>query len=159
DHAGDEDFLAAEQSHAAIILSRVRILLICLLFLAGCGAVWNDPYPASERGRNIYYSVFADRPKHLDPAQSYTTDESIFTRVVYDAPLQYHYLKRPYELIPLTAVEVPKPRMVEGGKYSVWEIRIKPGIRFQPHPAFVPENLSLSREKIAGLNTPYQLPL
>jgi len=46
----------------------MRIVLIFLLFLAGCEGVWNDPYPASERGQNILYSVFAERPKHLDPA-------------------------------------------------------------------------------------------
>ncbi|HET7669524.1 MAG TPA: ABC transporter substrate-binding protein, partial [Burkholderiales bacterium] len=137
----------------------MRILLIGLAFLAGCGEVWNDPYPAAERGGNIYYAAFTERPKHLDPVQSYTTDESQFTRQVYEPPLQYHYLKRPYELIPLTAVEVPRPREIEGGKYTVYEIRIKPGIRYQPHPAFVPGNHSLAPSAIASLKTPYALPL
>ena len=137
----------------------MRILLIGLAFLAGCGEVWNDPYPAAERGRNIYYAAFTERPKHLDPVQSYTSDEAVFTRQVYEPPLQYHYLKRPYELIPLTAVEVPKPREIDGGKYTVYEIRIRPGIRYQPHPAFVPENHALSPGKIGSLKTPYALPL
>src|SRR5579885_440307 len=111
----------------AAVPSFVRILLIPLLFLAGCGQVWNDPYPAAERGANIYYASFAERPKHLDPVQSYTEDEAIFTQQVYEPPLQYHYLKRPYELVPLTALEVPKPQVVEGGKFTVYEIRIRPG--------------------------------
>ena len=59
----------------------MRILLIGLAFLAGCGEVWNDPYPAAERGKNIFYAAFTQRPKHLDPVQSYTSDESLFTRV------------------------------------------------------------------------------
>jgi len=137
----------------------VRIILIFLLFLGGCGEVWNDPYPASERGRNILYSSFADRPKHLDPVQSYTEDEARFTQQVYEPPLQYHYLKRPYELIRLTATQVPKPRVIEGGKFTVYEIRIRQGIRYQPHPGFVPENFSLSRGKIDALKSPYELPL
>ncbi len=137
----------------------MRIFLILLLFLAACGEVWNDPYPASERGRNILYSAFVERPKHLDPVQSYTTDESQFIRQVLEPPLQYHYLKRPYELVPLTAVEVPKPREIEGGKFTVYEIRIRPGIRFQPHPGFVAENLSLEKEVLDKLKTPYELPL
>jgi len=137
----------------------VRIVLILLLFLAGCGEVWNDPYPASERGRNILYSAFSERPKHLDPVQSYTTDESQFIRQVLEPPLQYHYLKRPYELVPLTAVEVPKPREIEGGKFTVYEIRIRPGIRFQPHPGFVAANSQLKREVVEKLETPYDLPL
>jgi ABC-type transport system substrate-binding protein len=135
--------------------------LLMLVLLAGCGEVWNDPYPATERGANIYYSVFTERPKHLDPAQSYASDEAVFTRQVYEPPLQYHYLKRPYELIPLTAVEIPKPRVVQkgGATYSVYDIRIKPGIRYQPHPAFVAANLDLPRARVDGLRSPYDLPL
>ena len=139
----------------------MRALLMMLALLAGCGEVWNDPYPAAERGQNILYSVFPEVPKHLDPAQSYASDEALFTRQVYEPPLQYHYLKRPYELIPLTATEIPRPRFVEkgGATYSVYDIHIKPGIRYQPHPAFVAGNLSLDRKNIAGLKSPYDLPL
>jgi len=137
----------------------VRIFLILLLFLPGCGDVWNDPYPAGERGRSILYTAFTERPKHLDPVQSYTTDESQFIRQILEPPLQYHYLKRPYELVPLTAVEVPKPREIDGGRFTVYEIRIRPGIRYQPHPGFVEGNSNLSPEKIERLETPYDLPL
>ena len=135
--------------------------LAATLLLAGCGEVWNDPYPVAERGANILYSVFAERPKHLDPAQSYASDESLFTRQVYEPPLQYHYLKRPYELIPLTATGIPHARIVEKGGtvYSVYDIRIKPGIRYQPHPGFVAANLSLTGGAIKGLKSPYDLPL
>ena len=74
----------------------VRLPIIALLLaLVACGREWNDPYPAAESGRNILYSAFTERPKHLDPAQSYTDDESIFTGQIYEPPLQYHYLKRP----------------------------------------------------------------
>jgi ABC-type transport system substrate-binding protein len=119
----------------------------CLLLLAACGKVWNNPYPAGESGKNILYSSFSERPKHLDPAQAYTADEYDFIWQVYEPPLQYHYLKRPYTLIPATAAAIPKPRYfgstgaelpASAGDiaYSVYEIHIKPGIRYQPHPAF-----------------------
>ncbi|HWA36426.1 MAG TPA: ABC transporter substrate-binding protein [Burkholderiales bacterium] len=138
----------------------MRILLIPLLFLlSACGDAWNDPYPAEERGKNILYSAFVNRPKHLDPVQSYTSDEAAFTRQILEPPLQYHYLKRPYELEPQTAVAIPEPREIEGGKFTVYEIRIRPGIRYQPHPGFVAENLSLDEKRIKGLKTPYELPL
>jgi ABC-type transport system substrate-binding protein len=136
----------------------VRILLIALAFLAGCSDLWNDPYPASERGKNILYTAFVQRPKHLDPVQSYTTDESDFIRQIFEPPLQYHYLKRPYELVPLAAVEVPKARAAaEGG--TIYEIRVRPGIRYQPHPAFISSNLDLAPEALSRLNTPYDLSL
>jgi peptide/nickel transport system substrate-binding protein len=131
--------------------------ILLLAFLSGCGEVWNDPYPASERGKSILYTSFISRPKHLDPVQSYTEDEAQFTQQVYEPALQYHYLKRPYELIPLTALEVPKPRSIEGGKFTVYEVRIKPGIRYQPHPGFVEANQTLSTRKIAALKSPYDL--
>jgi oligopeptide transport system substrate-binding protein len=119
----------------------------CLLLLAACGKVWNNPYPASESGKNLLYSSFSERPKHLDPAQAYTADEYDFIWQVYEPPLQYHYLKRPYTLIPATAAGIPKPRYFSSTgaelpasardiAYSVYEIHIKPGIRYQPHPAF-----------------------
>jgi ABC-type transport system substrate-binding protein len=137
----------------------LRILLILLLFVGGCGDVWNDPYPAGERGKNIFYTSFINRPKHLDPVQSYTSDEADFTMQVYEPPLQYHYLKRPYELVPLTALEVPQPRVIDGGKFTVYEIRIRPGIRYQPHPGFVEANHRLEPGRIGSMKSPYELPL
>src|SRR5574342_871967 len=82
------------------------LLLTC--GLAGCSRVWNDPYPAEDRGRNILYSFFIERPRHFDPAQSYTSDEYDVIQQIYEPPLQYHYLKRPYELIPSAATEMPR---------------------------------------------------
>ncbi len=86
----------------------MRKLLIVMMLIApwalvGCGGAWNDPYPAADGGRNILYTAFTDRPKHLDPVQSYSEDEITFTAQIYEPPLQYHYLKRPYEVIAATA--------------------------------------------------------
>ena len=94
----------------------IHVLLPTLaLVLGGCGEVWNNPYPAQEGGGNILYSAFTERPKHLDPVQSYSEDESEFNSQIYEPPLQYHYLKRPYELVPMTAEAVPRPRYEDRG--------------------------------------------
>ena len=62
--------------------------------LAGCGKQpWNSPYPPDQANRNILYSSFSERPKHLDPAQSYSSNEVVFTGQIYEPPLQYHFLK------------------------------------------------------------------
>ena len=131
-------------------ICRRATTLILSLVLAGCGgSPWNDPYPAADAGKNILYSSFSERPKHLDPVQSYSTNESMFIQQIYEPPLQYHYLKRPYTLIPAAAVEVPVPRYLDAhGRTlpasappkdiasTVYEIKIKRGVRYQPHPAF-----------------------
>src|SRR5574343_1116486 len=127
----------------------IAVLFASVSLLAACGQAWNDPYPAADAGRNILYTAFTDRPKHLDPAQSYAEDEAAFTAQIYEPPLQYHYLKRPYQLVPATVEAVPVPRYLDAkGRElthdapaeriaeSVYELKLKPGIRFQPHPAF-----------------------
>jgi ABC-type transport system substrate-binding protein len=129
---------------------RRSCLLLVLLMLAGCGGTsWNNPYPAADADKNILYAFFTERPKHLDPAQSYAVNEVTFTAQIYETPLQYHYLKRPYTLIPNAAVVVPQPQFYDAHDralpsdapvrdiaYTVYEVKLKHGIRYQPHPAF-----------------------
>lgn len=135
------------------VLRKYLIALYVSLLSACGGNSWNDPYPAADVDSNILYSAFAERPKHLDPVQSYSSNEIMFTAQVYEPPLQYHYLKRPYKLIPLSAIKMPVikffdkngellPDSVDNKKiaYTIYEISIKPGIRYQPHPAFARNN-------------------
>ena len=154
------------------LMSR-RVLIFCLLSVllsAGCGQVWNDPYPARERGRNILYTAFTDRPKHLDPVQSYSEDEATFLYQIYEPLLQYHYLERPYKLIPGSAARMPVLRRFDAAgrelradapaervARSVYDIRIAAGIRYQPHPAFArradgsPRYLDLGASDLDGV--------
>src|SRR5574340_61895 len=131
------------------ILLRMGLLGMGVGLLAGCSDSWNNPYPGADAHANVLYSAFSERPKHLDPARSYSSNEVEFTGQIYEPPLQYHFLERPYTLIPLTAETVPTPHYFDAaGKpladnapsaaiaESVYEIRIRPGIRYQPHPAF-----------------------
>lgn len=155
------------------LFRRFPLLLAALLGLAGCGqGPWNDPYPAADTSGNVIYSAFLERPKHLDPVQSYAEDESVFTGQIYQPPLQYHYLRRPYVLIPDTVQAVPVPSYYdEAGRRlpadapeeriasSVYELRLKPGIRFQPHPAFAlkadgsPRYAGLDPAQLQGVRT------
>jgi oligopeptide transport system substrate-binding protein len=147
----------------------ILLLGLSLGLTAGCSDSLNHPYPGSEAGANVLYSAFSERPKHLDPARSYSSNEVEFTGQIYEPPLQYHFLKRPYELIPLTAEAVPTPRYLDAaGKplpddapaaaiaESVYDIRIRPGIRYQPHPAFAQDAAgryryhALSAAEVAG---------
>jgi oligopeptide transport system substrate-binding protein len=131
-------------------LRRSWLLLAVSLAVLGCGdGPWNRPYPAEEIARVLVFSSFRERPAHLDPARACSSDEYEFLAQIYEPPLQYHYLKRPYQLVPLTAAAVPHPlyhdshgrRLAEDTPAekivdSVYEIEIRPGIYYQPHPAF-----------------------
>ena len=125
--------------------------LMAAWLLAGCSGdaanAPNAPYPAGETARSVLFSAFSERPKHLDPARSYSENEFVFIGNIYEPPLQYHYLKRPYELEPLTLQAMPevafldaRGQPVPAGStsvvYSEYTLRLKSGIRYQPHPAF-----------------------
>ena len=128
---------------------RPYLLIWLSLFCISCDSVWNNPYPRQESNQLVYYDSFSERPKHLDPVSSYSSNEYVFLGQIYEPPLQYHFLKRPYELEPLTAAYLPvaiyldkneqllsedsKPEDIDTVRYT---ISIKPGILFQPHPAF-----------------------
>jgi ABC-type transport system substrate-binding protein len=103
-----------------------------MLLVAGCT---NDPYPAGDRDKKILYSSFSEAPKTLDPAVAYTTAEHVVTGNVFDTLLEYHFLRRPYELIPGLAEAVPKPEMLPDGRQS-YRFRLRPGIRFHDDPCF-----------------------
>ena len=90
------------------IKAGAALLSLCLLGACSKGA-WNNPHPPETGDENVYYSViFAAPPKHLDPALSYASDESLFLSQIYQPPLAYHFLKRPYELIPLALEAMPE---------------------------------------------------
>ena len=118
-----------------------------LALVAGCN---NNPYPAGAERENTMFYAFEERsPRYLDPTASYANNESAYTFQIYEPPYGYHYLKRPYVLIPKSAAQVTKPHYLDKNGQpladdaapeliaeSVYDIPIKPGMRYQPHPAF-----------------------
>jgi oligopeptide transport system substrate-binding protein len=140
--------------------------------LTGCGNVWNNPYPDEEAGLKTLYTVFEERPKHLDPARSYSSNEVEFTGQIYEPPLQYHFLKRPYALESLTTTDMPVVRYwgkngqeltanaaPEAIARTTYDITLKQGIRYQPHPAFAtfsdgrPRYIGLTERDLAHIHT------
>ena len=138
------------------VMSRLRrmcwLLLACVVCLAaGCSrAPVNSPYERGAEASNTLFTAFSQRsPKYLDPASSYSADETPFTYSIYEPLYSYAYLARPYRLIPRAAQALSQPRYLdaqgtvlpadapgESIAFSIYDIPIKPGILFQPHPAF-----------------------
>ena len=130
---------------------RLILFLIGAVLLAACGQqAVNSPYLTDQAQENILFTAFTQRsPKYLDPASSYSSDETPFTYSIYEPLYGYHYLKRPYELIARTAERVVEPYYLDAAgqrlaadapveqiAQSVYEIPLKKGILYQPHPAF-----------------------
>ena len=115
--------------------------------LAGCD---NSPWETGASGKNTLFTAMQESsPRHMDPTASYWANDTTFTYQIYEPPYGYHYLKRPYQLIGKSAQDVAKPRYYDKNGQelgadapadqvaeSVYDVKIKPGILFQPHPAF-----------------------
>ncbi len=118
-----------------------------LVLFSGCN---NNPWSLDAAGTNtLFTGIIENSPKHLDPTASYWNNETPFTYQIYEPPYGYHYLKRPYQLVPKLAAAVVKPRYIgrEGQVLpedspadmvveSVYDVPIKSGVLYQPHPAF-----------------------
>ena len=131
-------------------LFRMRpAVAFAFLGLAACGVPNNPNPPGSEKTNTYFTATQESSPKYLDPTSSYSTNETPITYQVYEPLYRYHYLKRPYVLEGRAAEAVVLPRYLDrdgnelpadvpGDKVaeSVYDIKIKKGILFAPHPAF-----------------------
>lgn len=111
-------------------------------------ATWNSPHHANKVKEDVLFSSFSAPPKHLDPVISYSSNEWAIIGQIYEPPLQYNYLKRPYELEPLTLTKMPSVRYLdknnneiektsESVAFSEYRLTLKQSIQYQNHPAFV----------------------
>ena len=117
--------------------------------LAGCNRLTNSPHAPGAERTNTFFTAFEERsPRYLDPTASYAIDETPFTYSVYEPLYRFHYLKRPYEIVPRVAESVAVPRYFDkaGNELpadargediaeAVYDIKIKRGVRYAPHPA------------------------
>ena len=118
--------------------------LSAALLLFACS---NDPYPTSDRTSKVLYTSFVEAPRTLDPAVAYTTSAHVITANVFDTLLEYHYRKRPYELIAGLARTVPKAEVWADGRVA-YRFAVREGVRFHEDPCFAlsQSDGSLSRE-------------
>lgn len=135
----------------------IRLVFIAfMLALAGCeDTAWNNPYDSNDSNKKIVYTSFSGRPKHLDPAKSYSSNEWSIIAQIYEPPLQYDYYIRPYKLVPLAASSMPiveEIKTISGETLTIYTIKIKEDLKYQSHPAFVQSNLSLPFAKIINKN-------
>jgi ABC-type transport system substrate-binding protein len=149
------------------------LLVFSALIFGGC-RLSNAPVPQSWLESNTLFTAYQETPKHLDPTSSYSNNETPWTYAIHEPPFKYHYLKRPYELVPRTLRAMPEVRYLDAqGRIlspdapassiaeSWFELEIKPGIMWHPHPAFARDaagalrHHKLSSAELEGKVTPF----
>lgn len=129
-----------------MLFLRLFIATFLLILLSACSQVWNNPHEDGLQSKDILFTAFSSRPKHLDPVVSYSENEWTFNSQIYEPLLQYSYLKVPYQLEPLTLAKMPEKEYLSADKqiiantsdaaYTRYTFKIKENIYYQPHPAF-----------------------
>jgi len=104
------------------------VLLSFLSVLAGC------KYSSSHRDPNdsVLYSTHPAKIRGLDPGDIGDQTSALIASQMFECLYQYHYLKRPYQLIPCLAEDMPS--ISPDG--LVWTIKIKTGLRFADDKCF-----------------------
>jgi ABC-type transport system substrate-binding protein len=106
---------------------------------------------------------------------SYSSNEWTILGQIYEPPLQYNYLKRPYVLEPLTLKQMPEVYYLDAAgnrtedmkkvRYTRYRFVLREDIHYQDHPAFVKDENgalhygALDTSVLARLHTLKDLPL
>ncbi|MBN8217926.1 MAG: ABC transporter substrate-binding protein [Spirochaetes bacterium] len=154
---------------------RFCFTLLAFALLASCEL--SRPHPVAEAGKPVFYTSFFQLPKHFDIARAYSSDEYQVLALVIEPPVEFHYLKRPFELSPLAARELPTfayydaaGRPLPGDPpadlvaRAVLRVRLKTNLFYGEHPAFVrtadgrARFASLSDRDLDGAKRPLDLP-
>lgn len=110
----------------------ISLAVGCGLLLLACS---NNPYPDTDDALRVFYTAYSEPPKTLDPQVAYSTVDHDVLSNVYETLLEYHYLKRPYRLIPGLAVRVPEAEPQPDGTVR-YRFTLRRGVWFAEDPAF-----------------------
>ena len=136
-------------------VTRLLVVAASVGCLAGGGCT-NSPYPDTDRDQKVLYSSFNEAPKTLDPAVAYTTAEHVITGNVFDTLLEYHYLDRPYRLIPGLAEAVPEPQQLPDGR-KVYRFRLRPSVFFHEDPCFALDGAGRKTRQVTAADLAFAL--
>lgn len=104
--------------------------LISLLLLTMATAVAVGAVHAQER--KVLRLAFTRAETSLDPARIVDLYSRNITAHIFESPLTWDHLARPFKLKLLTAEAMPE----HSDDYRVWTVKIRPGIYFTDDPAF-----------------------
>lgn len=114
-------------------MPKTRVLLALMVFgglLAGCGRTGKEVIDTP--GAKVRYAPLRAKVRGLDPGDIGDTTSAQVASQCYECLYQYHYLKRPYEIIPCLAAGMP---VLSGDGLTV-TISLRRDIYFGDDPCF-----------------------
>jgi oligopeptide transport system substrate-binding protein len=102
--------------------------IVAAIGLCGCGS----SAPNEEPNEMTLHHLLHTRIKGLDPGDMRDVYSIMVGSQIFETLYDYHFLKRPYELIPLLAEDMPE---VDPDQL-VWTIKIKRGVYFRDDVCF-----------------------
>ena len=100
--------------------------------IASARALAAEPTSDVDPGSNILRVLFESAETGFDPAQVSDLYSNRVNAHIFEALLGYDPLATPVRLVPLTAEAMPE----SSSDYTVWTVRVRPGITFADDPAF-----------------------
>ena len=116
----------------------------------------NNPYPTTDTAAKVVYVAFQAPPKTLDPQVSYTVIDHVLTGNIFDTLLEYHYLDRPYRLIPALAEAVPRGEPRDEGRVA-YRFRLRPDLLYQDDPCFALGGAGRTTRRIEAADVAFAL--
>jgi ABC-type transport system substrate-binding protein len=109
----------------------IRGLIQALILALACGNALAQKAGANEPQRVLRYA-FPIAETGFDPVQLSDLYSRTVTAGIFEAPLAFDFLDRPFKMKPLTAAEMP----TISDDFRVFTFRLRPGIYFADDPAF-----------------------
>ena len=111
---------------------RTILIVIAFISLIGLGLIVWKKFKFQSLSPSLLSLSLDNAFDSLDPSKAYSDDSLIVSSQVLEPLYQYHYLKRPYEIQPLVAAELPLFEQ----KGLVLKIKLKNKIIYHDHAVF-----------------------
>jgi len=106
----------------------ITLLLFASMIISSCGKSPQD----NGTQEMVLYSALPSKIRGLDPGDIGDVLSATVAGQIFECLYQYHYLKRPYELIPQLAEDMPEV----SADCLTYTIKVKKGVYFTDDPAF-----------------------
>lgn len=106
----------------------ISVILLAVILLGGCGKKESE----DKSGQMVFHLALTGKLTGFDPMGIRDLSTMEVTSHIMETLYQYHFLKRPYELIPLLAEEMPQI----SEDRTVYTIKIKKGVYYHDDKCF-----------------------